>query len=278
MKNDAILKSYIYNGEVYEIEDNTGFKDSDSISIYEVIRVKKGVVLFMEDHLDRMIKSAEMLGFTMKISKSRMIEEVKKLVSINNATNHNIKLVCNDLDQENQNFLAYITYGSYNIEDVPKDGAKAIIFKAERVNPNIKVINTSQRDQINTELEKQNALEALLEDEDGNITEGSRSNMFFVKKNTLYTAPSKKVLLGITRSKIMDICKKLNIEVVESDIHKSELKDVDGVFMSTTPIGVLPIISIDNMKLNSSQNEIIKKVVDGYEILTEEYIKNHPNI
>lgn len=275
MKNDAVLKSYIYNGEVYGIEDDRGFKDSSSISIYEVIRVKKGVALFLEDHLDRMIKSAEMLGFTMQKSKTEMIEEVEKLVDINNATNHNIKLVCNDFDQEKQNFLAYITYGSYNIEDVPKDGAKAIIFKAERVNPNIKVINTSQREQINHELQKQNALEALLEDEDGNITEGSRSNMFFVKKDILYTAPSKKVLLGITRSKIMNICKALNIEVIENDIHKSELSEVDGVFMSTTPIGVLPIIVIDDMKLNSAQNEIIKKVVDGYENLTEEYIKNH---
>lgn len=275
MKNDAILKSYIYNGKTYDVSDNEGFKESDSTSIYEVIRVKKGIVLFMEDHLDRMIKSAEMLGFNLNKTKLEMIEEIKRLVEINGATNHNIKIVCNELASKNQNFLSYITYGSYNIEDVPKDGAKAIIFKTERVNPNIKTINIGQRDMINLELERQGALEALLEDEEGNITEGSRSNMFFVKGDVLYTAPSKKVLLGITRSKVMGICKKLNIEVIESDIHKSELDKVDGIFMSTTPIGVLPIISIGDMKLNSAQNETIKKVVDGYEALTEEYIKNH---
>lgn len=275
MKNDSILKKYIYNGKVYDISDNEGFKDSDSISIYEVIRVKKGVVLFMEDHLDRLIKSAEMLGLSINKTKTEMVEEVKKLVEITGAIDHNIKIVCNELDSENQNFLSYITCGSYNIEDVPKDGAKAIIFKTERANPNIKTINTSQRDMINLELEKQGALEALLEDDEGNITEGSRSNMFFVKGDKLYTAPSKKVLLGITRNKVMDICKKLDIEVIESDIHKSELDLVDGIFMSTTPIGVLPIISIGDNMLNSEQNKTIKKVVDGYESLTEEYIKNN---
>ena len=183
--------------------------------------------------------------------------------------------MCNNFDKDLQNFLYYITGASYNIEEVPKDGARAIIFKAERDNPNIKTINTNQRDLINAELEKQNALEALLEDEDGNITEGSRSNMFFVKGDKLYTAPSKKVLLGITRSKVIEICDKLGIEVIESDINKSELDSVDGIFMSTTPIGVLPILSIGDMKLNSLDNEIIKKVVDGYEKLTQQYIENH---
>ena len=275
MKNDAILKSYIYNENIYDVSDNTGFKDSDSVSIYEVLRVKKGVILFEQDHLDRMQHSAEMLGYKLQKTTEEMSEEMSHLLKLTGATNHNIKIVCNNFDKDLQNFLYYITGASYNIEEVPKDGARAIIFKAERDNPNIKTINTNQRDLINAELEKQNALEALLEDEDGNITEGSRSNMFFVKGDKLYTAPSKKVLLGITRSKVMKICDELGIEVIESDINKSELDNVDGIFMSTTPIGVLPILSIGDMKLDSLDNEIIKKVVDGYEKLTEEYIENH---
>ena len=275
MKNDAILKNYIYNENIYDVSDSTGFKDSETISIYEVLRVKKGVILFKQDHLNRIKNSAEMLGFKLDKTTEEMSEEMEYLVEINGATNHNIKSVCNDFNKDRQNFLYYITGGSYNIEDVPKDGAKAIIFKAERENPNIKTINTSQRDLINDELQKQGALEALLEDEDGNITEGSRSNMFFVKKDKLYTAPSKKVLLGITRSKVMKICEELGIEVVESDINKTELSHVDGIFMSTTPIGVLPILSIGDMKLNPLDNEIIKEVVKGYEELTEEYVKEH---
>ena len=73
----------------------------------------------------------------------------------------------------------------------------------------------------------------------------------------------------------MKICEELGIEVVESDINKTELSHVDGIFMSTTPIGVLPILSIGDMKLNSLDNEIIKEVVKGYEELTEEYVKEH---
>lgn len=276
MENDSMLNKYIYNGTEYDASDDTGFKQNNSLSIYEVIRVKKGVALFKEDHVARLIKSAKMLGFDMKKTESAISKEIDKLIEINNAQDHNIKLVCNDLEKH-QNFLSYITSGSYNIDDVPRDGVHAIIFKAERTNPNIKVINTSQRDMINSKIEEKNAIEALLEDEEGNITEGSRSNMFFVKKDKLYTAPSKKVLLGITRSKVIKICKKLGIEVIESDIKKSELCEVDGLFMSTTPLGVVPINSVGDIELGSENNEIIKKIVDGYENLTEEYIKNHHN-
>lgn len=275
MKNDAMLKSYIFNGETYDIDNNIGFKEYKSIPIYEVLRIKKGVILFRQDHLDRLKKSAQMLGFKMNKSKEEISDEMDKLVAMNDASDHNIKLVCNNLEKNEQDFLTYITQGSYNLEDVPKEGGKAIIFKAERSNPNIKTIDASQRDLINKELEENDALEALLEDEDGNITEGSRSNMFFVKNNKLYTAPSSKVLLGITRSKIMEICDENNIEVIEEDIHKSELENVDGIFMSTTPIGVLPIIAIGDKKLNSANNEIIRKVVNGYEELTEEYIEKN---
>ena len=275
MNNDAMLNKYVYNGDIYNTSQNEGFDKTDTLSIYEVIRVKDGVILFKEEHLNRMEKSAEMLGYKMKKSKEEITEEILKLVDINGAINNNIKLVCSNLDSENQNFLTYFTKSSYNIEDVPKIGANTIIYKTKRDNPNIKIINAKQRDEINKSLKENNAFEALLENEEGYITEGSRSNILFVKGDKIYTAPAKDVLIGITRSKIMNICKELRIDVIEKNIHRSEIKDLDGVFMSTTPIGVLPIVTIDDIKFDSMNNKIIRNIVNGYENLVEDYIKNN---
>ncbi|WP_051003957.1 aminotransferase class IV [Gottschalkia acidurici] len=275
MNNDAMLKKYIYNGNVYDTSQNEGFNKTDTLSIYEVIRVKNGVILFKEEHLNRMEKSAEMLGYKMKKSKEEITEEIIKLVNINEAINNNIKLVCSNLDSENQNFLTYFTKSSYNIEDVPKIGASTIVYRTKRDNPNIKIINAKQREEINKSLKENNAFEALLENEEGYITEGSRSNMLFVKGDKVYTAPAKDVLIGITRSKIMNICKELRIDVIEKNIHISEIKDLDGVFMSTTPIGVLPIVTIDDIKFDSMNNKTIINIMNGYESLVEDYIKNN---
>ena len=118
MKNDAMLKSYIFNGETYNINDNAGFKEYENISIYEVLRVKKGVILFRQDHLDRLKKSAEMLGFKMNKSKEEISDEMDKLVTMNDASNHNIKLVCNNLEEIEQDFLTYITKGSFDQEEL----------------------------------------------------------------------------------------------------------------------------------------------------------------
>ena len=108
------------------------------------------------------------------------------------------------------------------------------------------------------------AFEALLVDSNGYIPEGSRSNIFFIKGDTVYTAPKGDVLLGITREYILKTCKELNIRVIEENIHICDLAKLDGAFMSGTSVNVLPIASIDDIKLNSVDNEIIRAVNNGY--------------
>lgn len=98
--------------------------------------------------------------------------------------------------------------------------------------------------------------------------------MFFVKEKKIYTAPKGAVLLGITRQHIMEVCKELNIEVVEENIHVDDLQTLNGAFMSGTSVNVLPISTIDNIKLDSVNNHIIRKVANGYENKMKEYIKS----
>ena len=62
---------------------------------------------------------------------------------------------------------------------------------------------------------------------------------------------------------------------MEEHISASKLKELDGIFMSTTPIGILPIISVDDMKFNSADNKIINDIMDGYSRLVKEYIKSN---
>ena len=81
-------------------------------------------------------------------------------------------------------------------------------------------------------------------------------------------------MLGITRKYIMEVCKELNIEVVEENTHVDDLKFLDGAFMSGTSVNVLPISTIDDIRLNSVENEIIKKVGDGYLNKVKEYMEN----
>ena len=90
---------------------------------------------------------------------------------------------------------------------------KGILFFAERKDPESKVINHKLRSSIYHKLIHEGGYEALLVNENNLITEGSRSNIFFLKGETLVTAPDNVILNGITRKHILEICRENKIKV-----------------------------------------------------------------
>ncbi len=249
-----------------------------SPSIYEVIRVIDGVPLYVEEHLMRMRKSAELLGFKIKKSDDEILDEIKKLITVNNFPNLNIKLMFSDLNKSNQLFLAYFIKSYYPEKEVYENGIHTILFNIVRENPNAKIVNMSFKERVKKELEDKNAFEALLVNEDGYITEGSRSNIFFVIDDKVYTAPEGEVLQGITREKVLKVSKELGIEIIKRNIHIDELKNLDGAFMTGTSVNVLPIRTIDEIKLDSVNNKIIKEISLRYINDMERYIKSRKNL
>jgi len=109
----------------------------------------------------------------------------------------------------------------------------------------------------------------------GEITEGSRSNMFFVKNNVFYTSPSKDVLVGITRSRVIQLCTQLGYEVKEQEIPVSFLDEIDGLFLTGTSPKVLPIASVDTHQYDSSNNSAILALQKAYDDLINSYINKN---
>lgn len=155
-----------------------------------------------------------------------------------------------------------------------KDGVKTILYFAERENPNAKIINTTFRERINNEIRDKNVYEAILVDSKGNITEGSRSNIFMVKDNILITSPLKKVLPGVTRGEVIEIALRNGIEVKEEEFKASDIGELDGMFISGTSPKILPISKVDNINFNIN-NDLIRKLIEEYNHEIDSYIKMH---
>ncbi|RKD32945.1 aminotransferase class IV [Thermohalobacter berrensis] len=272
MKKEVVGNYYICNGEIYPLQNKEVLKGITSSSIYEVIRVVKGIPLFVEEHIKRMKRSAELLGSRLYRSDKDILKDILKLIKINNVNNLNIKLVCDGKYDKDQNFLIFFIKSYYPERELYKRGIHTILYKGKRKNPNIKSVNEEFKRKVKEKLKEKKAFEALLVDENNNITEGSRSNVFFVKGEKVYTAPSSKVLLGITRSHIVGICKKLGIEIIERPIAVEELDKFDGAFITGTSVNVLPITVIDNRKYTSVINPIISKISNEYVKEVKEYL------
>lgn len=275
MNGEAIEMYSIHNGKIINNESQTIYCNSHSGIVYEVIRVIDGVPLFLEDHISRLLKSSEMIDINISHLIDKIESDIKRIILINHKPQKNLKILVYIDDKNNINYSIFFIKSSYPDPELYKNGITTILFKALRENPNAKVQNSQLRERVNKELQKNNAYEALLVNEQEYITEGSKSNVFFAKDGSLYTSPKQDVLLGVTRTHIVELANELGIKVIEEPIHKSFLSICDGLFITGTSPKALPISKVDEMMFNSPKNETIRRLMKAYDLSIAEYIDSH---
>lgn len=237
--------------------------------IYEVIRVINGIPLFLQDHIIRLNNSLSILKE--KVVKEDDIKTIlNKLIKNCEIMNGNIKII---YDFVNKDIYAFYIPHKYPSKEEYLEGVNTILYFGERNNPNAKVMDTNFRENVNKKIHENGAYEAILINNEGNITEGSKSNIFLVKGEYLYTSPNKEVLPGITRQKIFTICDNYGINLIEEDISYKEINSFDGLLISGTSPKILPIKSVDTYKFNSSNNKLINSLSEYYDLLVNEYIR-----
>lgn len=119
---------------------------------------------------------------------------------------------------------------------------------------------------------EENASEAILV-RDGLITEGTHTNFFAVKNETVFTAPSSRLILdGITRKVVLEFCEKFKIDYQEKFINKDDLKSYDEFFITSTTKEITPVIKIDYWSVNEEQpGKITKSLQSLFKKTTEDY-------
>ena len=239
------------------------------VNIYEVLRVIGGIPVFLEDHLDRLNRSAHLAGFENLPGTDEISKRINNLIASEKKAIGNIRLGFSFSDPvvEPEFTLSFIPH-YYPTAEEYIIGVKVGLLKADRPIPNAKIQHSDIRERANHAMELNGLYEVLLVDSDGNITEGSRSNVFFIKDEKLYSAPLEKILQGITRLKVLDICNKEGIEVIETDIPANSLGQFEGAFLTGTSPKVLPICSLENMVYNTKLTLLIK-LQDAYNQLIE---------
>lgn len=261
----------IFNGNVLEELEVKELSSSKEKLIYEVIRIIEKKPLFFHSHIKRLLNSANMMKVNIPFTEHEIKEFILKLVEINQVKEGNIKIVFNS---KTSDLGMYFIPHSYPSKEDYENGVRTILYYGERENPNAKIVNNSFREKVDNEIRKNNVYEAILVDNNGYITEGSKSNIFSIKGGVLYTAPVEKVLPGITREFIIQAIKELEYEVVEKRIQVEEFLDMDGMFISGTSPKILPICKVNDKEFNSSTNENIVKLIKKFNEFIESDIRN----
>ncbi|URZ06252.1 aminotransferase class IV [Clostridium felsineum] len=269
----CVQEYFVLNGKVEKVEVFDGDFVNRGKSIYEVIRIIDGVPLFLDKHIARLERSFGLEQLKMSTDIKHVKRDIFTLIKANKAKEGNIKIVFNYLDGEYSTYLYFIKHKYPDKLDY-ENGVKTILYNGERENPNAKVINLNFRQMVDKEIKEKGVFEAILVDRNGNITEGSKSNIFMVQDNIVYTAPREDVLPGITREVIVGICKQCGYTVEDRRISCKEISKLQGLFISGTSPKVLPISQVDNIEINSQNNETIRNIRKAYDNYISNYIKN----
>ena len=242
-------------------------------NVYEVIRIINGTPLFLEDHLERMTQSLEILKLDFRKSKEEIRNLIHLLARKNRIKDGNVKILVND-GPAIHSYIYFIPH-FYPEKVSYLNGIRTGTIEMERKNPNAKVIDPNYKAKVTAFIEESGLYEALLVNSDHEITEGSKSNVFFVLNETLVTPPLKDVLGGVTRKRILDIAKEMKISAAEKTVQIADLPQVEAAFISGTSPKILPISFIDDIQLNSSEHDIVKSLITAYDQKIEEYLQKN---
>ena len=119
------------------------------------------------------------------------------------------------------------------------------------------------------EAKKQNADEALMFDINGNIATNNSTHFFYVKNKCVYTSTGKYCVRGITRQKVVDLCKKNKIKVYEKNFKLRDVLKADEAFVTGTFANIIPVKKINNKIFDIKNNFMTKNLRDLYLELME---------
>ena len=247
--------------------------DMSADTYYEVIRLIDGKLLFLSDHLARLRLSLSGSGIEYP-GNQRIIESLGLLIKENSFREGNIRICLQQTNRNEPVLQCYFIPYFYPDSSMYVKGVKLAIYSHMRPNPGIKKWDDRFRNSVSRYILEHAVYEAALINPENQITEGSRSNIFFINRaGKLITTPNKDVLPGITRKYVMEIAARDGIQIEEKTISTNELESLVSVFISGTSPKVLPVKQIDDFIFDVN-HPLLRLLMDQFELLIQLSLKS----
>jgi len=220
----------------------------------------------LQDHTDRLFRSAHILGMKMPFDKDTLNAAQKTVVRENDLKSGYLRPMAfygaeamgiSAKTLSVHVIVAAWPWGAYLGQEALEHGIRVKTSSFTRHHVNITMCkakaNGNYMNSIlaHREAEMDGYQEALLLDVDGFVAEGSGENVFIVRNGKLYTPDLTSALEGITRDTIVKLAGELGIPVIEKRITRDEVYCADEAFFTGTAAEVTPIRELDNRTIGS---------------------------
>jgi branched-chain amino acid aminotransferase len=255
--------------------------------VFEGIRAYNGIVFKLKEHIDRLYKSAHPIFLKIPLTKEHLTEAVLETLRTNNLKDAYIRLVVTrgigDLGLDPRKCpkatIIIITEPLLQLHSPDKieNGISTVITWVRRNSVDSATHEMKSLNYLNSILGKIEANnmdtdEAICLDKTGYVCEGVGENIFIVRDSKLLTPPlSSGALDGITRTLIIQLAKKLGIEVIERNITSNELFTAEEVFFTGTAAEVAPIREVNKRVIGSGKpGPVTKQILHEFKKATKD--------
>ena len=276
-----MIKYFCVNGKIVPVKKAklqvTDLGLLRGYGIFDFLKVKKGVPLFIEDHLQRFQNSAKSMNLSLDYSAAALKKMVMQLITKNKFENGGMKMILTGGYSENgylpaakPNLVILLSHFKVPSKKAYQRGIKLILHRHFRNIPTVKTTNYIVPIRLAAEISAAGAADVLYH-WDGKISESSRANFFIVKKdNTILTSTSH-VLMGITRKRVLTVAKS-HYKIIEKDISFKDLENASEAFISSSTKGTLSVVKVGEQIIGNGKagkvcahlNQLLKKQAKTY--------------
>ena len=260
-----------YNGKIGELSEMTVPMNDRACwfgdGVYEAGMCRDGQIFALDEHVDRLFRSAEMLEIQVPVSK----EELKKLL---------VDLI-GKMDTGNLLVYYQVTRGSGPRGHAFPEGPANlwVTLRPKTLNPdqppvslitapdtrffhcNIKTLNLIPSVMANEKAKRAGCYECVLFRSGGRVTECSHSNVHILREGQFITAPTDELILaGIARAHLIRACERLDIPVREIPYSVEDLKSADEIITSSSTAPCIRACRVDGQEAGMRRGDLFEKL------------------
>ncbi|MHC4527851.1 MAG: aminotransferase class IV [Planctomycetota bacterium] len=224
--------------------------------LFETMRSSGGVVFALDDHLDRLFKSAEALSIDSSYDKKYISDAIYKVLKANKLSDARLRLTLTagpmtaDEEQRKSTLLIIAAKLRPYPAEYYKNGVMVVLcpFKQNPADPVYGHKTTSYFSRMIAldMARRKRAAEALWFTVDNRLAEGCISNVFLVKDSVLYTPPVETpVLPGVARKTVCRLAAENSIKLEEKELFIADLLGADEIFLTNVIMQVLPVCKVE---------------------------------
>lgn len=258
--------------------------------VWEAVRLHKGELVFLDQHLDRLWQAAATVGMNLNMTRNELISKINKTLKANDMNDSvHVRFMLTRGIKKTPSQDPRLTVSGPNLviiaehkvasEKTKKSGIKLFTSTIRRGNPDY----LDPRLNCHSKLHEVQALiqaieagadEALMLDINGFVSTCNATNFFMVTDGEVWTSTGQYCMNGITRGNIIKVCKENRIPVYEKNFSLFDVYGAVEAFVTGTFGGVTPVIEIDGRSIGDRKpGEITNRLSNFYKQLIEEEVK-----